>query len=31
MTYLVDTDWAAEYLKARPQAVHLLTSLAPDC
>lgn len=28
MTYLVDSDWIADYLKGRRQAVALLTSLA---
>ena len=30
MTYLVDTDYVVEWLKGRPAAVQLLTSLRPD-
>ncbi len=30
MTYLVDSDWVADYLKGRQQAVQLLSSLFPD-
>jgi tRNA(fMet)-specific endonuclease VapC len=30
MTYLVDTDWVADYLKGRQQAVQLLNGLAPQ-
>ncbi|MGH2588000.1 MAG: type II toxin-antitoxin system VapC family toxin [Dehalococcoidia bacterium] len=29
MTYLIDSDWTADWLKGRPQAVALLRSLAP--
>ncbi len=29
MTYLVDTDWVADWLKGRPAAVTLLRALAP--
>ncbi len=30
MTYLVDSDWVADYLKGRQHAVQLLDSLFPD-
>lgn len=30
MTYLIDTDWAADYLKGKPDAVTLLQSLRPQ-
>jgi tRNA(fMet)-specific endonuclease VapC len=30
MTYLVDSDWVADYLKGRPRAVELLGSLVVD-
>ena len=30
MTYLVDTDWVADYLKGRSHAVTLLNRLFPD-
>jgi tRNA(fMet)-specific endonuclease VapC len=30
MSYLVDTDWVIDYLKARTQAVQLLQSLASE-
>ena len=30
MSFLVDTDWVADYLKGRPGAVQLLNQLAPD-
>jgi predicted nucleic acid-binding protein len=30
VNYLVDSDWVADYLKGRPQAVQLLTSLAHE-
>jgi tRNA(fMet)-specific endonuclease VapC len=30
MKYLVDTDWLAEYLKGRNEALHLLNALEPD-
>lgn len=30
MTFLVDTDWVADWLKGRPPAVELLTSIAPQ-
>ncbi|MBI4318268.1 MAG: type II toxin-antitoxin system VapC family toxin [Chloroflexi bacterium] len=30
MTYLVDSDWVADYLKGRPGAVTLLDRLFPD-
>jgi tRNA(fMet)-specific endonuclease VapC len=29
MTYLIDSDWVADYLKGRTPAVHLLDSLFP--
>jgi predicted nucleic acid-binding protein len=30
MKYLVDTDWVADYLKGRPEAVQLLGQLANE-
>ena len=30
MTYLIDTDWAVEYLKGRPAATQLLQALQPQ-
>ncbi len=30
MTYLIDTDWAVDYLKGKPDAVSLLQSLRPQ-
>ena len=30
MSYLVDSDWVAEWLKGRPAAIQLLTALRPD-
>lgn len=30
MTYLVDTDWVADWLTGRPDARHLLASLSSD-
>ncbi len=30
MTYLIDTDWSADYLKGKPDAVSLLRSLRPQ-
>ena len=30
MKYLIDSDWVADYLKGRPQAVELLQSLVDD-